>query len=227
MPHSLSFPVVTTVIPTYRRPKLLRRAILSALGQTYPHVRVCVYDNASGDETEAVVRKLALQDSRVRYHRHQENIGSYPNFNFGIREVTTPYLSLLSDDDVLAPGFYEQAVQAFERYPKAMFVCMPTMVIDTAVRVISPPVHVERGQYFQQGEAVREMLEGTAPTTWTGIVFRREVCDEVGPVDSTVGPHADGGFVYHVSARFPEWFSLVLPLYSWLMRNRSAVLPWQ
>jgi len=31
-------PVVTAIIPTYRCPALLRRAILSALHQTYPHL---------------------------------------------------------------------------------------------------------------------------------------------------------------------------------------------
>ena len=37
---------ITTVIPTYRRPQLLRRAVASALTQTYPQVRVSIHDNA-------------------------------------------------------------------------------------------------------------------------------------------------------------------------------------
>jgi len=198
-----SAPVVTTVIPTFRRPRLLRRAILSVLGQTFPHVRVCVYDNASGDGTEAVVAELMRHDARVRYYRHQENIGSYPNFNYGLREVVTPYLSLLSDDDVLAPRFYEHALRAFARYPESMFVCMPTMVVDATLRVLSPPIPVKQEQFYRQGEAVTGMLAGAVPGTWTGIVFRRDVCDGVGFIDTTVGPHADGAFVYHVAARFP------------------------
>jgi glycosyltransferase involved in cell wall biosynthesis len=52
-------PLITTIIPTYRRPKLLRRAIKSVLNQTYLHFQVCVYDNASGDETAEVVSELA------------------------------------------------------------------------------------------------------------------------------------------------------------------------
>jgi len=52
-------PLITTIIPTYRRPKLLRRAIKSVLGQTFPHFQVCVYDNASGDETPDVVAEIS------------------------------------------------------------------------------------------------------------------------------------------------------------------------
>ena len=73
-------PQITTVIPTYRRPKLLRRAIESVLAQTYPHLTVTVFDNASGDETEEVVGELARRNPRVRYHCHPETIGASANF---------------------------------------------------------------------------------------------------------------------------------------------------
>ena len=69
-------PLITTIIPTYRRPKLLRRAIMSVLNQTSPHFQICVYDNASGDETAAVVAEFSKNDPRVKYHCHTENIGA-------------------------------------------------------------------------------------------------------------------------------------------------------
>jgi len=72
---SVHSPLITTVIPTYRRPRLLKRAILSALGQTYRNIQVCVYDNASGDETAEVVAGIANGDRRVKYYCHPTNIG--------------------------------------------------------------------------------------------------------------------------------------------------------
>ncbi|RKX41747.1 MAG: glycosyltransferase family 2 protein, partial [Thermotogae bacterium] len=70
MNHKISKPLITTIIPTYRRPKLLQRAIKSVLNQTYPHFQVCVYDNASGDETAEVVAEFAKKDPRVKYYCH-------------------------------------------------------------------------------------------------------------------------------------------------------------
>ena len=134
--------VITTVIPTYRRPQLLRRAVLSVLNQTYPHVLVCVYDNASGDDTENVVMDMMKKDARIRYYRHPENIGSYPNFNYGIRHVQTPFFSLLSDDDLLAPQFYEETMKAFQLYPQAMMACMPTLVVDTQLNIMTRPIQI-------------------------------------------------------------------------------------
>ena len=79
-------PLITTIIPTYRRPNLLRRAIKSVLNQTYPHCQVCVCDNTSGDETANVVAKIAKKDPhpRVKYHCHPENIGAIKNFKYGL-----------------------------------------------------------------------------------------------------------------------------------------------
>lgn len=195
-------PLITTIIPTYRRPVLLRRAILSALHQTYPHVQVCVYDNASGDETGAVVAEIAQRDPRVKYHCHPQNIGSYNNFNYGIREVETPFFSLLSDDDVLTPTFYEEAMWAFEWHPEAMFACMAVIGVDADLRVTTGPIPLNEIKFYKPGEAVKGMLEGSIPATWTGIVFRREIRNGIGLIDTTAGINADGGYVYHAAARF-------------------------
>ena len=97
-------PLITTIIPTYRRPKLLKRAIKSVLNQTYPHFQVCVYDNASEDETAEVVAEFAKKDPRVKYHCHPENIGAIKNFKYGLERVGTEYFSILLDDDLLLPN---------------------------------------------------------------------------------------------------------------------------
>src|ERR1039458_5172442 len=112
---------ITTVIPTYRRPRPLARAIQSVLCQSYPHFEVHVYDNASGDETPEVVAQFAARDPRVKYHVHPRNIGMMENFAYGISHVETPFFSILSDDDFLLPGFFERAMSALEDYPEAMF----------------------------------------------------------------------------------------------------------
>lgn len=195
--------VITTVIPTYRRPRLLRRAIQSVLAQTYSHVRVCVYDNASGDDTEAVVREMMRRDSRVKYHRHPRNLGPYGNFNYGMQRVETPYFSLLSDDDLLLPDFYRQALECFDGHPQAMFVSKPTIVMDLEGNVISPPVPVKQMRYYSAGEGFEGMVRVSIPNTWTGMLFRRQVKDRIGLVDLAAGPFADGGYVWLAAARFP------------------------
>ena len=100
-------PLITCVIPTYRRPQWVARAIRSVLNQTFTRLRVFVSDNASGDETTAEVRRIQTSDPRVIYHCQPKNLGMRGNFDYGLAHVETPFYSLLSDDDVLLPQFYE------------------------------------------------------------------------------------------------------------------------
>ncbi len=194
---------ITTVIPTFRRPQLLKRAIFSVLHQTYPNVRVLVCDNASGDETREIVASIMRSDPRVTYQCHQTNIGSYANFNFGMQMVETPFFSLLSDDDMLAPTFYANALKALDGHPSAMYAVLNSIVIDAEKRVLSGPVGPEGIRFYEAGAGFEDMANIVIPNTWTGMVFRRKIVDLIGGVDLGAGPFADRGFVLHAAARFP------------------------
>jgi glycosyltransferase involved in cell wall biosynthesis len=91
------------------------------LDQSYPHFKICVYDNASNDRTADVVKTIASQDSRVQYHCNPKNIGAQDNFILGLSRADTPLVHLISDDDFLLPGFFAHAVSALERNPGAAF----------------------------------------------------------------------------------------------------------
>jgi hypothetical protein len=195
--------VITTVIPTYRRPKLLRRAIISVLQQSYPYFRILVCDNASGDETESVVKLLQDLDSRIFYHRHNENIGPYGNFNWGLNHIETDLFSLLSDDDVLMPSFYATAIRDLGDYPDAAISAQNSLVISEHLRILSGKTGPERTTYYPASSALEDVVKVRIPATWTGMVFRRQVVTGIGAIDLNAGPFADGGFVMHAVAKYP------------------------
>lgn len=195
-------PLITTVIPTYRRAKLLRRAIESALDQEGPALLVHVFDNNSSDETSAEVAAIAVRDPRLRYHKHESNIGAAANFEFGLRSVATPYFSILSDDDYLLPGFYRRALEELEAQPEAMFWAGMTLNVDEGGKIWYARVDQwAREGLFTPPEGLMAMLHGRFPI-WTGIVFRRTVFDAIGfPDRATLGP-SDFDFMLKAGARF-------------------------
>lgn len=173
-----NFPQVTTILTTYRRPKLLRRAIASVLNQTYPAIRVLVLDDASGDETEEVVAAMAKRDSRVTYIRHETNIGMTPNWQFGLERVETPYFSFLSDDDLHLPGFYAAAIESLETIHHVDFFCGLTIKFDElgGIRGVSTATWAE-GVYRPHKGMLRMMERAVS---WDGIVFRRRLIEKIG-----------------------------------------------
>ncbi len=194
---------VTTIIPTFQRPALVRRAIASALAQTYGEVRVHVYDNASNDTTGSIVAHIAAGDPRVSYYRHQRHIDFAENFLFGMERVDTPYFSFLSDDDVLFPDFYASAVEDLGRYPDALFAAGSVIEFDERGAVRYAPLALWRREgRYEPPEGFYAMLGNRHPT-WTGIVFRREALALVGALDPAVGNPIDLDYELRAAARFP------------------------
>ncbi|HEX6852987.1 MAG TPA: glycosyltransferase family 2 protein [Candidatus Polarisedimenticolaceae bacterium] len=216
-------PAVTAAIPTYRRVRLLERAVRSVLAQSWPDSRVFVCDNASDDATAAVLRDLADRDPRVRFHRHADNLGAYANFQFAVDGVDTPYFSILSDDDLLLPDFYRRAVEVLERDRDLGFYATPVVMYDVrrGTHGLFPPGGWRAGRH-EAGESVRLMTE--EHFVWTGVVFRREVRDAIGAFVTI--PMGDILFLGSAAARFP-FFVDPRPgaLFSETGMNASQTLP--
>jgi hypothetical protein len=194
-------PLITTVIPTYRRPLLLRRAIRSVLSQTYPRAQAWVFDNASGDETAAVVAELARNDPRVKYYCHPENVGMAANFIYGMKQVDTPYFSILSDDDYLLPNFYSTVMPGFEAHPDAMFSGGSVILLTESGQITHVPMDLwQRDGYFPAPEGLLEWTIEKHPYI-TGLLFRTEVIERVGLFDPEVF-HGDYEYEWRIVPRF-------------------------
>ena len=110
------FARVSILIPTYKRPHYLREAIRSALAQTYPALEILVLDDASPDETPAVVAEFA-DEPRLRGVRHAQNVGIAENWRRGIQAATGDFFCLLHDDDTLEPEFVARLAAPLQTDP--------------------------------------------------------------------------------------------------------------
>jgi glycosyltransferase involved in cell wall biosynthesis len=191
-------PQITLLIPTFNRKALLKRAIESGLAQTYKNIRIAVFDNASDDGTERLMLSYAASDPRIQYYRHSENIGMMKNYEFALKKVNTPYFSILSDDDVLLPWFYETALEKFKKYPEIGFCACCTVAMTEEGKVISVPFLLwNEGIY----ESRATELIGKYPIP-TGILFNTKVLENV-PIDLSNPLVWDCEFILHIAAIFP------------------------
>lgn len=195
-----STPIITTIIPTFRRPERLKKAIQSVLNQTYPHFKICVYDNCSGDETEYVVKEFMEKDPRVNYHCHPENIGALRNFRYGAQRVDTPYFSFLADDDRLLPWFYETVMPGFEQFPDIGFSGGASLCIEAKNIMWKAYRSTESPRHYDPGEALQTLASWNFPM-WAAIVFKRECLEKTGGINADIDL-IDIDFLYRCSAYF-------------------------
>lgn len=173
-------PLVTIGIPTYNRARgYLREALGSALAQTYDRVEVIVADNCSDDDTADVVR--AVGGDRVRYHRHERNVGAQGNFNSLVEMASGDYFLLLHDDDSVDPDFVATCMTAMgERRPG---------LVRTGTRVIGQDGQVVYQRVNQApGTDVRGLIEAWFANRTSfylcSTLFHTEVLRSVGGFDT-------------------------------------------
>jgi len=103
-------PIVSVVIATRNRCRMLPGAIQSVLAQTLPDVEVVVVDDGSEDDTPKVCTMLANGDPRVVVLRITHS-GRSAARNYGLARARGAWLSFLDDDDLLVPSFVEKMLR--------------------------------------------------------------------------------------------------------------------
>jgi glycosyltransferase involved in cell wall biosynthesis len=162
---------VTVIIPTFNRAAYLEEAIASATSQDCADALVVVADNASEDDTRAVVERAIVRygADRVEYVRRETNIGWIANFNRAFSDVRTDFALLLGDDDRLLPGALTRAVAALDRAPNAGFVHSPCDTIDEHGAIVDTATDWTKGLTEDTLEPGAVFIERTIP--WMTRVF--------------------------------------------------------
>lgn len=114
--------MVSVIIPSYKRPTSLKRAIDSCLEQTYSDIEVIVVDDNNPDtdarkETEEVMQRYC-DITNIIYIKHDKNRNGSAARNTGIRSAQGEYITFLDNDDILFPDKIERQVRKLESLPK-------------------------------------------------------------------------------------------------------------
>ena len=184
-------PKITVCIPTYNQAPYLGEAMRSALAQTEADLELVVYDDASTDETPAVI--ASFQDPRIRSFRQTRNVGIARNRNSCVAASRGRYLAWLDGDDTYRPNMLTLQAAVLDGNPRIGLVHGNHLVVGDDGRALpdwEPPFEqdvVERGE-----AAFRELVLSnyiTAPT----VLIRRECYDRV------------GGYAHELSRSGEDW----------------------
>ncbi|HTP29381.1 MAG TPA: glycosyltransferase [Anaeromyxobacteraceae bacterium] len=152
-------PLVSFCIPTHNMARYLGDAIESALAQEGTDVELVVCDDASTDDTAAIVAEFS--DPRLRYCLFPDRAGQAGNFNRCLRAARGDYLTILHSDDLLLPGFLRDRTARLDADPRLAFTFGAVRVIDADglfVRVSAPWPADRR---LPSREMLEELLKGS------------------------------------------------------------------
>ncbi len=108
-------PLVTVCVPSYDDAPFLAETLTSILAQDHDDFEVLISDDASTDDTAAVV--ATFDDPRVRYVRHEHNVGQFENMNRCIDRATGRFVAIYHSDDVYERSIIREQLALLERQP--------------------------------------------------------------------------------------------------------------
>lgn len=117
--------LVSVIMPTYNRARIIERSINSVLRQTLTNFELIIIDDASTDNTEEVVRRYG--DARIRLIKravnhlelyHTEGVIDNPR-NDGLKVARGKYICYLDSDDIYRPSFLSTMSAYLDQNPHA------------------------------------------------------------------------------------------------------------
>jgi glycosyltransferase involved in cell wall biosynthesis len=104
-------PLVSIVVPVFNDADVIASALDSCLRQTLTAIEVIVIDDASTDDTPAIVERYSERDPRVRLIRQEQNASAYQARRVGILAARADHLLFLDGDDEFAETAAEAALE--------------------------------------------------------------------------------------------------------------------
>lgn len=110
---------VTIGIPVYQSEAYIRRALESALAQTYPSIEFLIVDDAGTDNSLDIVKEIKQKSSRgenIRIISHDVNLGVSASRNQIIDEANGTYLYFMDSDDEIIKDTISLMMNAIRKY---------------------------------------------------------------------------------------------------------------
>jgi hypothetical protein len=168
--------LVSTIIPVYNRPVMLREAVESVLAQDYRPIEILIVDDGSTDKTLAVAQALAAEHPGTIRAVTQANAGPGMAREHGRQLAQGEFIQYLDSDDILLPGKFAGQVAALQRHPEAD-------VAYGMTRFRHPDGTVEPGPWKGSGVARPAMFPDFLLERWWDTpnpLYRRAICDRAG-----------------------------------------------
>ena len=176
--------LVSVVIPTYKRPNMIARAVDSVLNQSYPNIEVLVVDDNDPEtdtrkETEKVMSKYDDVEN-VTYLKHDYNKNGSAARNTGWRASNGVYITYLDDDDEISPGKIKEQVECLEALDDSWGACY------TAYKILMKNGKTQYSTTSQSGDVyLRTLMRTFYMGSGSNVLLRKKVVDEINGYDES------------------------------------------
>lgn len=212
----LDMPRVSVVVPNYNYARYMESRLASIAGQSWPVAEIIVLDDASTDDSLAVLQSLrARLDPEPRIVVNADNSGSvFRQWRKGVELATGEYVWIAEADDLAQPAFLETLLAAIHGRPDVVMAYSESEAIDLDGGTVMPDYRAYTGELSAQkwnaaytatgNEEVAQALavKNTIPNV-SAVLFRRE------PLLAVLREHEDEICAYRIAGDWVAYLHLL------------------
>lgn len=195
----------------------MEQAIESALNQTRLADEVIISDDNSTDSTLEICKKYG---ERIKIFRNPQGPSGFVNgWNHAIAHATCDYISILHQDDLLAPTFLEEAERALRQNPacKHLFACCD--YIDGKGKATDVPKVCDGTTRVYDGKQYVKAYRKQCVHRCPGVITHRDIF-KVCQYRAESGHIADNDFFFRVG-QWTDVVGILKPLASYRQHSKS------
>lgn len=208
-------PLVSVIIPTHNRAKLMQRAVNSVLSQTFKDFEIIIVDDASSDNTREILEELKRQDTRIKSYRLDQNLGAQGARNVGIKSSCAKWIAFLdSDDEWLTRKLEWQFLLANETKAEVISgLCLRWVEGEPTPTIWNLPKLSEN--------AYRSLLKSPS-TMFQGLLVKRKLLKKIGYLDEAIVSFQEWDAAIQL-AEIAQFAFVDSPLFIYHLHNEDTI----
>ena len=172
-------PLISTILPTYKRRDRLRVAIESVLNQNYDNLEIIIMDDSPDESIATVISEI--KDSRIKFIKNRERLGFVKSLNASIALAKGKYIARIDADDLwLDSRKLKKQVNFMEDNPDYVLCGGGIVIIDETGKEVVRYLHPEKDK------DIRSSILLVDNFTHSSVLIRKSALDKVGRYDENL-----------------------------------------
>ena len=134
-------PLVSVLMSVRNGMPYVPDTIASIVAQTFTDWEFVIVDNASTDESVAVIEKIAATEPRIRLLRNEKDLGMSGGLNRGLEVCRGRWIARMDADDIAMPDRFERQLAFLRENPDVKTTSCLAHYIDSEGREVGKTFH--------------------------------------------------------------------------------------
>ena len=206
-------PILSFIVPVYNPPlPVFEETIKSVLRQTYHNWELCLADGGDSPEIQALIKKYADEDVRIKYKFLEKNLGISGNSNESIKIASGEYILILDHDDAIEENLLFEIVALLNQ--DALIDCVYYDEDKIDIKGIRSDPNFKPKTFSPETLLCSNYL--------THCAIRKSLVDDAGGFNSSMDGAQDWDLVLQVSEKTTNIVHIPKILYHWRSVPASA-----